>query len=861
MPGHQIAACASTATAALVVALATPLGAQAPGSGAVDTVRAQLAPVTIGFSAATRSIGSSRHSVDSSDVHRGVRPRTLSELLQARIPGVSVLRHGGDPSDGSRIRVRGTTSLVGDAAPIVVIDGVPAATPELLGSTDSDNPSSRFDDFDPEEIERVDVLAGPAATTLFGAGASNGAVVITTKRGTTGRPRWNAWMHGDQSSEPTSYPANYHMNGTNPSTGAAATSCDVVAIASQQCVPTTLDSWSPLESASPFRSGQYGAGGASISGGPFGIKAYASAAGRAETAVLEDSWAGRINGRLNAERELFGRLTIGGSLGYVSRHATTRSDNVIARGLLGAATDDVNRGYQPLPNNTTTETTGRDGDRWSRSARVDWRALTWLRVHGIVGRDEVTQHDLARYPAFATGGAPFVSTTDHWLASNIIHGTVEAQHRLGSSIGLRTVVSYEETDRKTVEEKVFTDGSTGASEMSTTLTSTRGWMVQERLDVGNRIFLNVGARRVTDSAFGTDVDSRWHPSIDAAWDLGRIPGVSSLRVRGAYAVGVQPRDTLVTFIFVAPPPFGSPSAAIEPEQPRESEIGLVAEFGRRVAVDATFFTAETPKLIVPNVVAPPSLGGLAGAALGRMHNRGLEAVVRFRLVDRPTTKWTATTTLATLRNRVSGLDALPPAIYSGAGIRNEQPFGTFVRPRITFVDTNGDGLPSPSELTIDNYVPAGTVVPTREISLRSELGLRHWGLTLQAALDHRGGHRAYNTPGYYQCGLGRNCPALQDPSVSLFTKIEGVASAYRFDRAVHVESASYTRFGELALEWRPRVGRVTVIAEARNLVTWTRFNGPDPEIATTASATSGLSLLRPLPALPRTLGVRLEVGY
>jgi hypothetical protein len=579
--------------------------------------------------------------------------------------------------------------------------------------------------------------------------------------------------------------------------------------------------------------------------------------------VLEDSWAGRINGRLNAERELFGRLTIGGSLGYVSRHATTRSDNVIARGLLGTATDDVNRGYQPLPSNiSTAPTTGRDGDRWSRSARVDWRALTWLRVQGVVGRDEVTQHDLARYPAFTTGGAPFISTTDHWLASNIIHGSVEARHRLGSSIGLRTVVSYEETDRKTVEEKVFTDGTTGASEMSTTLTSIRGWMVQERLEVGNRIFLNVGARRVTNSAFGTDVDSRWHPSIDAAWDVGPIPGVSSLRLRAAYAIGVQPRDTLVTFIFVAPSPFGSPSGPIEPERPHEGEIGLAADFGSRVAVDATFFTGETAKLIVPNVVQPPSGGtSVSGSVLGKMQNRGLELVGRFRLVDRPTTQWTTTTTLATLRNRVSGLDALPPAVYSGAGIRNEQPFGTFVRPRITFVDTNGDGLPSPSELTIDNYMPAGTVVPTREISLRSELGLRDWGLILHAALDHRGGHRAYNTPGYYQCGIVRNCPALQDPSIPLFTKIEGVASAYRLDRAVHVESASYTRLGELALEWRPRVVRVRVIAEARNLVTWTRFQGPDPEVATTASATSGLSLLRPLPALPRTLGVRLEVGY
>src|SRR5918999_4471269 len=180
----------TSATFTLLIAVTTSLDAQSPDSIAVDSSGYRLALIAVGVSAPIRSIRSTRRWLDSSAVGSAARPRTLSELLQARLPGVSVLRHGGDPSDGSRVRLRGTTTLIGDPAPVVVIDGVPVNTPELLGPGIARTWSSRFDDFDPEEIERLDVLYGPAATTLFGAGASSGAVVVTTKRGVTGRPQW-----------------------------------------------------------------------------------------------------------------------------------------------------------------------------------------------------------------------------------------------------------------------------------------------------------------------------------------------------------------------------------------------------------------------------------------------------------------------------------------------------------------------------------------------------------------------------------------------------------------------------------------------------------------------------------------------
>jgi hypothetical protein len=395
-------------------------------------------------------------------------------------------------------------------------------------------------------------------------------------------------------------------------------------------------------------------------------------------------------------------------------------------------------------------------------------------------------------------------------------------------------------------------------------------MVQERIAVADRFFFNLGARRIAGER--SDGGGRWHPSVDAVWELGRLVPRATLRVRGAYAVGVPPRDAGLFVGLLPLSPTGTLPVGvgprlvpIEPEQPREAELGLDASLGSRVALTATFFDQWTPELIVPNVVQPPS-GGFAGTgvALGRMQNQGVELTGRVDLVDRPTTSWTAAATLATIRNRVSGLDEIAPTVFVGPGVRNNQPFGVFLTRRARFVDANGDNLPSQSEITLGDAEPRGSVYPTREASLRSELGLKRFGLALSATLDHRGGHHAYNMTQYYSC-LFRRCRAWQDPTASLPEKTEAVASSLTQMTQLGLEDASYTRLTELAVAWTPspRFARVfssglTIVLEARNVVTWTSFGGPDPEVATTSSAVRGRQQIEMLPALPRTVGVRID---
>jgi len=107
----------------------------------------------------------------------------LSTLLQAKEPGISAISSAGLTGSGARIRVRGNASLTQSNEPIVFMDGI------RINS--GGGQTSRLEDIDPNTIERVEVLKGAAAATLYGTEASNGVIQIFTKKGTNSPARWN----------------------------------------------------------------------------------------------------------------------------------------------------------------------------------------------------------------------------------------------------------------------------------------------------------------------------------------------------------------------------------------------------------------------------------------------------------------------------------------------------------------------------------------------------------------------------------------------------------------------------------------------------------------------------------------------
>lgn len=133
--------------------------------------------------------------------------RTVADVLEAaQIPGVLVQRQSGDPGSPTKIRIRGIGSISQSNDPVVILDGV-----WIDASTSM---PSKLDDIDPASIETIEVIRGPSAATLFGQDASNGVIVITSKKGQAGPTRWNLSYSRDWGQTYGSSPLMYKALGT-----------------------------------------------------------------------------------------------------------------------------------------------------------------------------------------------------------------------------------------------------------------------------------------------------------------------------------------------------------------------------------------------------------------------------------------------------------------------------------------------------------------------------------------------------------------------------------------------------------------------------------------------------------------------
>ncbi len=159
-----------------------------------------------------RKLGNTVATIDASAL-RNAPVSNVSEMLAAREPGVSILPSGGLTGEGARIRIRGYASLSQPNEPIVYVDGVrvdrSGGFGDYIGTGGGGSPS-RLDDINPEAIERIEVLKGAAAATLYGTEASAGVIQVFTKQGSRGTPRWDFMSEQGFLSEPKGrYEANW----------------------------------------------------------------------------------------------------------------------------------------------------------------------------------------------------------------------------------------------------------------------------------------------------------------------------------------------------------------------------------------------------------------------------------------------------------------------------------------------------------------------------------------------------------------------------------------------------------------------------------------------------------------------------
>ena len=112
------------------------------------------------------------------------------QALSGKTSGVNITRNSGDPGAGAYIQIRGQNTILGDSSPLIVIDGAIVSNSSIGGGTAGVVQQSRLNDINQEDIENISVLKGASAAAVYGTGAANGVIVITTKRGAKGAKKW-----------------------------------------------------------------------------------------------------------------------------------------------------------------------------------------------------------------------------------------------------------------------------------------------------------------------------------------------------------------------------------------------------------------------------------------------------------------------------------------------------------------------------------------------------------------------------------------------------------------------------------------------------------------------------------------------
>jgi TonB-dependent SusC/RagA subfamily outer membrane receptor len=365
--------------------------------------------------------------------------KTLADILKARAPGVQVFSSTGTIGGGERIRIRGSNSVSLSNEPLYIVDGIrfESGTGSNSVGVGGQNPS-RINDINPDEIADIQILKGPSASAIYGTAASNGVILITTKRGVAGRARWSLWTEQGMSQDKNPYPDNFF--GAS-STGAR---CLLESVAAGTCTIAEIKTFNPMKNpiTSPLSNGHRQQYGGSVSGGSDLVQYFISGERESERGVffMPDSEQSRIlsasgrtdlrqdelnpnnidkvNLRTNLTAVLSPKANVQVNFGYVTSALRLPQNDNNVRGIHSSGLNGDGRGLANAsgpwgffpPGETFQRLTKQTIQRLTLATTANYSPINWLTARATVGLDLTSRIDqlLNRFdegPFFSTGSS------------------------------------------------------------------------------------------------------------------------------------------------------------------------------------------------------------------------------------------------------------------------------------------------------------------------------------------------------------------------------------------------------------------------------------------------------------------------
>jgi TonB-linked SusC/RagA family outer membrane protein len=622
---------------------------------------------------------------------------SVGDMLQGRVAGLLTFANAGVTGSAPRIRIRGFNSLSQPNNPLIIVDGARVDNTTGAGGGGGTNIQSygwtagSVSAMNPEEIESFEIVKGPAAATLYGTDAANGVIVIRTKRGVAGAPKWNMYAEGGLIPGPSTWNDNYYAFGKSP-TGQAM-QCVNLARAAGQCTLDSVSVWSPMSDApsSPVGTGNRRQLGAQVSGGAQQLRYFVGADWERERGYLElpdveiarlkaqrggadipdeqihPNYLHRTGLRANGSTMIGAKGDLNFSNSLQFQQSQIPLNTVFTDAAWGSGYKDAFDGWgqQRRPGETFSIRSAEKLFRITSSANGNFAPTSWLTTRATIGVDAGSNFsdNLQRRGEGGTALAPSLGRRlDSRSNTTLFTGDVGAtgSFTLTPSIVSKTSVGAQYNRRERgITTAIGTNLPPGSSTLAgaATVTNTEatiesvvaGGYIEQQVALNDRLFLTGALRADGASTFGENFKTAYYPKGSVSWLLSseswfpQTKAISSFRFRTAYgSSGVQPpADAALTrlqlqTVFVNGTTgsgaqlqtLGNPNLA--PERTTELEGGVDIDFlDGRLRLEATAYEKRSKDALVQRSY-PRSAGLIATGQLdnvGRVRNRGVEGVL------------------------------------------------------------------------------------------------------------------------------------------------------------------------------------------------------------------------------------------
>lgn len=799
---------------------------------------------------------------------------SAEQLIAGQVAGLVVTKSGGDPTEGSTMRLRGTTSLLGGNAPLVVIDGVPGASMNIVS---------------PQDIESISVLKDASAAAIYGARSANGVIIITTKKGKEGRAT-------------VSYDGYFGVE-------KIANNLDMLSADQwrQYVKENNLDAvdygGNTAWHKEIFRTGYSQNHNLSLTGGSKETHYRASVNFLDQKGIVLKNDLQRINASFSLEQsalddKLMIRLNANTTLEKwhdvpdqtVYTYSYNLNPTIPIYNEDGSYKEVLGHAYyNPIAvlNQLTSE---KKRNYFQGRLQADYKILPSLTasINGSLSRNNYLDGfyaPRASKPGEAEKGRAKRSTsenTSNLLEANLTYDKIFGLHKVNAIVGYSyqdfSAESFSAQNRNFATD-LFSYNNLGAGnklqpdDVKSNKESNRliSFYGRATYSFNNKYTATATVRRDGSSRFGKN--NRWgiFPSGSLAWRMSEedfmkdISFIDDLKLRVSYGItGNQDIPNYRTMslygtygyyysngeFFTQYAPSQNPNPDLKWEQTAQLNVGLdYYLLGGKLRGSIEYYNKQTSNLLYDYPVpSPPYQFSSMIANVGKVSNKGIEIVIESTPIRNKNFSWDLSFNFSKNKNMVESLsneEFQRDEVYTGAAsisglqetsqiLKAGYPLGTFYGAKYIGQDENGifqyeDVSKDGQFVYADDRTDIGCAQPDFTINLTNSFEYKNF--TLSFLLRGVFGNDVLNGSALYLNDISRM------PGNNVLTSALGIAKQKLVYSSYYIEDGSFVRLDNLQVGYNFKLGenakvkKLRVYLTGNNLFVITKYKGIDPEVS------------------------------